>query len=118
MYTRERFKPIFPLFLTWLVRKLKCAIPMVDFVRPPPVLLARLRPCFRNNGIYLTAHNSWSFLRLLKVKEVEFLHTVNFGLQFLTYFLHLRDQRRKVLKNLTAVLAVLCYTQRVPIETC
>ena len=34
MYMKDWFKPVFPLFLTWLASKLKILIPMAD---PPPM---------------------------------------------------------------------------------
>jgi hypothetical protein len=43
MYIKEWFKSIFPLFLTWLLHKLKFLLPMVEFFpHPHPMLLAKL----------------------------------------------------------------------------
>ena len=42
MYVKDRFKPIFPLFVAWICYKLKMLIPIVDFVPPPPKFLAKL----------------------------------------------------------------------------
>lgn len=42
-YIKFWFKPIFHRFLTWLLRKWKFKIPMVDSPPSPPVLLAKLR---------------------------------------------------------------------------
>lgn len=39
MYIMDWFKPIFPLFLTWLIQKLQFLIPMVN---TPPILFAKL----------------------------------------------------------------------------
>jgi hypothetical protein len=56
MYIKDWFKPIFPLFLNWLILKLNFIIPMVDFAPPPPpvhpMLLAKL--CLR-----IHARNYW-----------------------------------------------------------
>lgn len=43
MYINDWFKPVFPLYLMWLLLKLKFLIPMVDFA--PPVLLGMLCLC-------------------------------------------------------------------------
>jgi hypothetical protein len=49
MYLTDWFNKNFYLFLTWLLRKLKFLIFMVDFSTPPPfqLLLGKIRPCMR-----------------------------------------------------------------------
>jgi hypothetical protein len=46
MYFKDWFKPLFPLFLIWLLRKLKLLIPKVSFVRshPLPRFISQLTP--------------------------------------------------------------------------
>jgi hypothetical protein len=63
MYIKDWFKPIFPLFLTSLLRKLKFLIPMVDF--SPQMWLAKLRLWPRRCKIMQMRHIVTLYVRCL-----------------------------------------------------
>jgi len=55
---KDRFKPISPLFIPWLIRKFNFVTPVVDFC-PPPIAVTKLRLCTKCcRNVFSTSYTS------------------------------------------------------------